>query len=178
MLNLVIRKCSESFGWKVLLECCCWEVAVPHRTAMPIKDSCLFWPESLPFPLFKLSFWYLWNKWGVVPPSYMFYLSLSLSLLIPFSVAFICWMYWYPETGIACHSEGMFVSNALELARSFFACWICDDPLGFAVPQGSKYRANGLLHPSTGLWTQAKPTSRDDYGGSSVTSDSSVGICT
>lgn len=102
---------------------------------MSIKDSCLFSPENLPFPLFKLRFWYLWKKWGVVPPSYMFYLSLSLSLLISFSNALICWMYWYPETGIACHSEDMFVSNALELPSSFFACWICDDPLGFAVPQ-------------------------------------------
>lgn len=95
-----------------------------------------------------------------------------------FSNALVCRVCRYPETGTACHSEDMFVSNALELPWSVFSCWMYDDPLGFAVPQGSKYKANTLLHLSTGLWNQAKPTARDDYGGFLVTLDSSVGICT
>ena len=121
---------------------------------------------------------YLWNKQGVVSLSCIFYLSLTPSLLIPFSNAFVCWLYWNLETGIACHSEDMFVSDALELPWSFFSCWLYDDPLGFAVPQGSEYRANALSPLSTGLWNQVKPIARDDYGGSLVTLDSSVGICT
>lgn len=61
------------------------------------------------------------------------------------------------QTGIACHSEDMFVSHTLELAWSFFSCWMYDDPVGFSVSQGSKCRANALLHLAQDFETKPSP---------------------